>query len=201
MRFLIRTHRERRPLSRDYRPNIIFILSDFAADFCTSRCHNNKSSSQRKHRLPFILIQTSCPQYYSLKAFDLHADGQKRNTRGCQLDHFFHYGHTNVSCNCRFFFKQWKMDGRLSGKQWSRTEAWWGGEDSGMHTTVDDNPLRADNPSTLPYFPLFSLPQASVPQMTNSGINRVFQSTENIYSCSWIHYLSCSLFAQIHLMV
>lgn len=29
------------------------------------------------------------------------------------------------------------------------------GEDSGMHTTVDDNPLRADNPSTLPYFPLF----------------------------------------------
>lgn len=53
-----------------------------------------------------------------------------------------------------------------------------------MHTTVDDNPLRADNPSTLPYFPLFSLPQASVPQMTNSGINRVFHSTENIYSCS-----------------
>lgn len=43
-----------------------------------------------------------------------------------------------------------------------------------MHTTVDDNPLGADNPSTLPYFPLFSLPQASVLQMTNSGIIESF---------------------------
>lgn len=96
---------------------------------------------------------------------------------------------------------QWNLDRLGSGKQWSSTEAWWGGEDSGMHTTVDDNPLRADNPSTLPYFPLFSLPQASAPQMTNSGINGVFQSTENIYSCSWIPYLGSGLYIQIHLMV
>lgn len=63
-----------------------------------------------------------------------------------------------------------------------------------MHTTVDDNPLGADNPPNLPYFPLFSLPQASVPQMTNSGINRVFQATETIYSCSLIYYLGSRLF-------
>lgn len=70
-----------------------------------------------------------------------------------------------------------------------------------MHTTVDDNPLRADNPCILPHFPLFSLPQASVPQMTKSGINRIFQSTENIYSCSWIHHLSSHLNIQIHFRV
>lgn len=70
-----------------------------------------------------------------------------------------------------------------------------------MHTTVDDNPLRADNPSPLPYFPLFSLPQASVPQMTNSAINRVFQLTENIDSCSQIQYLCNSLYSQIHLTI
>lgn len=46
---------------------------------------------------------------------------------------------------------------------------WRGEEDGGMRTTVDDNPPKADNPSTLPYFPLFSLPQASLLQMTNSG--------------------------------
>lgn len=53
MRFLIRAHRDRRPLSRDYRPNITFIL----LSICASCCHINKSSSQRKHQLSFILIQ------------------------------------------------------------------------------------------------------------------------------------------------
>lgn len=77
--------------------------------------------------------------------------------------------------------------GLFFGKWWSSIEAWRGAEDSGMHTTVDDNPSRADNPSTLPYFPLFPLLQASVLQMTNS----VFHFTKNIYSCSWIHCL-CS---------
>lgn len=45
-----------------------------------------------------------------------------------------------------------------------------GGGDSGLLTTVDDNPPRGDNPTVHPYFPLFSFPQASLPQMTNSGI-------------------------------
>lgn len=51
-------------------------------------------------------------------------------------------------------------------------------KDHGMHTTVDDNPRRVDNPPPLHYFPLFSLPEDLVSQMTISGINRVFHSTK-----------------------
>lgn len=57
----------------------------------------------------------------------------------------------------------------LVGAKLPRLMNWREEEDGGMRTTVDDNPHKADNPSTLPYFPLFSLPQASLLQMVDLG--------------------------------
>lgn len=69
-------------------------------------------------------------------------------------------------------------------KKWSRTEGRRGGSEVESTPQEIIIPMRADNPSIFPCFPLLSIPAVPHPQMTNSEINRLFQRTENISGCS-----------------